>query len=106
MCYPALAPLRAMGMGTVKSPGQNKQSPQSSRFLFPIRRSIMFEKTSRLAQELATNVSRRSFLGWVGRWAGATALGVAGMLTAAGSAWADNGHTCCYCCGGPDFPCP
>jgi len=55
----------------------------------------MFEKTSRLAQELATNVSRRSFLGWVGRWAGATALGLASVLTTAGSARADS-VTCCY----------
>jgi hypothetical protein len=58
----------------------------------------MFEKTSRLAQELAINVSRRSFLGWVGRWAGATALGVAGMLTTAGSARADSSACCGYVC--------
>src|SRR5438477_7262959 len=98
MCCPALAPLRAMGIGTVKSPGQKKQSPQSSRFLFPIRRSIMFEKTNRLAERLATSVSRRGFLGSAGRWAGAMALAMAGVLTTAGSAQADNGKTACYCC--------
>ena len=58
----------------------------------------MFEKTSRLAEKLATSVSRRGFLGSAGRWAGATALAIAGVLTTAGSAQADNGKTACYCC--------
>ncbi len=50
----------------------------------------MFEQTSRLAEKLATGVSRRGFLGSVGRWAGATALAMAGVLTTAGSARANN----------------
>jgi hypothetical protein len=41
----------------------------------------MFEQTSRLAEKLATDVSRRGFLGSLGGWAAAAALGVAGMLT-------------------------
>jgi hypothetical protein len=55
----------------------------------------MFEKTSRLAEKLATQVSRRRFLGSLGRWAGATALGLAGVLTASGTARAAAG-TCCF----------
>jgi len=58
----------------------------------------MFEKTSRLAQELATNVSRRGFLGSLGQWAGATALAMAGVLSMASSARANKGKTACYCC--------
>jgi hypothetical protein len=58
----------------------------------------MFEKTSRLAERLATSVSRRRFLGSAGRWAGATALALGGVLTTAGSARADNTKSCCYCC--------
>src|SRR5258708_7882722 len=55
----------------------------------------MFEKTSRIAEKLATEVSRRGFLGSFGRWAGATALGLAGVLTTVGAARADS-VTCCY----------
>jgi len=58
----------------------------------------MFEKTSQLAEKLATSVSRRHFLGSLGRWAGATALAMAGVLTTVGAARADNGYTCCTCC--------
>jgi hypothetical protein len=54
----------------------------------------MFEKTSQLAEKLATSVSRRHFFGSLGRWAGATALAMAGMLTTAGAARA-GGKTCC-----------
>jgi hypothetical protein len=61
----------------------------------------MFEKTSRLAEKLATSVSRRAFLGSLGRWAGATALAVAGVLTAHGLARADHGNAI-RCC--PSFP--
>jgi len=45
----------------------------------------MFETTSRLAEKAATGVSRRAFLGSLGRFAGAAALAVAGMLTTAGA---------------------
>jgi hypothetical protein len=58
----------------------------------------MFEKTSRLAEKLATNVSRRHFLGALGRWAGTSALAVAGILTSAGPARADTFTCCVYWC--------
>jgi hypothetical protein len=54
----------------------------------------MFENTSKLAERVASNLSRRHFLGSVGRWAGATALTVAGVLTTAGTARAAS-KTCC-----------
>src|SRR5712692_8626616 len=54
----------------------------------------MFEKTSKLAEKVASNLSRRHFLGSVGRWAGATALAMAGVLATAGSARAGS-KTCC-----------
>jgi hypothetical protein len=57
----------------------------------------MFETTSRIAEKLATGVSRRVFLGSLGRCAGATALGLAGVLTTVGTARA-NLKICCKCC--------
>jgi hypothetical protein len=45
----------------------------------------MFEQTSRLAEKLAASVSRRGFLGSLGGWAAAAAMGVAGLLTGAGT---------------------
>jgi hypothetical protein len=54
----------------------------------------MFEKTSRLAEQVATSVSRRGFLGSLGGWAAMAALGVAGVL-ASGSARADSPGICC-----------
>ncbi len=54
----------------------------------------MFEKTSELAERVATSVSRRHFLGALGKWAGATATGLAALLTA-GSARAGEQVTCC-----------
>jgi hypothetical protein len=63
----------------------------------------MFEKASRLAEQVASSVSRRGFLGSLGRWAATAALGVAGMLTASATARASGGNLCCYyggeCCG-------
>ena len=44
----------------------------------------MFEQTSRLAEKLAASVSRRGFLGSLGGWAAAAALGVAGGWRALG----------------------
>ena len=56
----------------------------------------MFEKTSRFAEELATRMSRRGFVGSLGRWAGATALGLAGIMTLAPQARAGEGKKCCF----------
>jgi hypothetical protein len=58
----------------------------------------MLEHTSRLAEKLATSVSRRQFLGGLGRWAGAMSLAMAGVLAAADFARASTGKTCCECC--------
>jgi hypothetical protein len=55
----------------------------------------MFEQTSRLAEKLAASVSRRGFLGSLGGWAAAAAMGVAGMLTGAGTASAAVKGACC-----------
>jgi hypothetical protein len=60
----------------------------------------MFEKTSKLAEKLATGVSRRGFLGTLGQWAGATALGLAGVLTTASCAQANTYACCAYLCAG------
>ena len=61
----------------------------------------MFEQTSRLAERVATSVSRRGFLGALGGWAAAAALGVASVLTTASTARAGNSHVCCtYASGG------
>jgi hypothetical protein len=60
----------------------------------------MFEKTSRLAEQVATSVSRRGFLGSLGGWAATAALGVAGVLTGGRTAWAEGGkkhfRMCCW----------
>ena len=55
----------------------------------------MFDRVSEAAERLAVHVSRRGFLGSASRWAGATALAMAGVLSTAGSARAGGGHTCC-----------
>ena len=55
----------------------------------------MFDRLSQVAEALATGVSRRGFVGSIGRWAGATALAMAGVLTAANQARAGAGKTCC-----------
>ena len=56
----------------------------------------MFEKTSRLAEKVAANVSRRHFFGSVGRWAGATALSMAGVLTVTSRAHGGPEFSCCH----------
>jgi hypothetical protein len=56
----------------------------------------MFDKFSEAAEKLASNVSRRAFLGSLGRFAGAAALATAGVLTTAGAARAGAGVTCCH----------
>ena len=57
----------------------------------------MFEQTSRLAEKLAASVSRRGFLGSLGGWAAAAALGVAGVLTGVGTAHAGGqSGMCCF----------
>jgi hypothetical protein len=55
----------------------------------------MFDRIADLAERVATQVSRRHFLGSLGRWAGATALAMAGAFATVGVAWADGGKTCC-----------
>jgi hypothetical protein len=52
----------------------------------------MFEKTSRLAEQVATSVSRRGFLDSLGGWVATAALGVAGVL-AGGSGTPEAGTT-------------
>jgi hypothetical protein len=59
----------------------------------------MFDKTSRLAERVASSVSRRGFLDSLGGWAATAALGVAGMLTESGKALAKvhcPGKCCLY----------
>ncbi len=56
----------------------------------------MFDKISDAAEKLASNVSRRHILGSIGRWAGATALAMAGVLGTAGTAQAGNVMCCFY----------
>jgi hypothetical protein len=67
----------------------------------------MFEKTSRLAEQVASSVSRRGFLGSLGGWAATAALGVAGMLTAGATARASAENLCCFygheCCAAEAF---
>ncbi len=62
----------------------------------------MFDKLSDAAEKLATNVSRRAFLGGLGKGALAMAGALAGML--ASPAFADAGldhyQLCAYNCGG------
>jgi hypothetical protein len=59
----------------------------------------MFEKTSTLAEKVASSVSRREILGSFGGWAATAALGAAGVLTGARTAWAEGGkkhfRICC-----------
>jgi hypothetical protein len=69
----------------------------------------VFEQTSRFAEKVTTSVSRRGFLGSLGSWAAAAAMGVAGLLTGAGTTEAgksgkayicvyqNNTGTCSYC---------
>ena len=66
----------------------------------------MFEKTSELAERLASSVSRRRFLGSMGGWAAAAALGVAGVLTGATTARGNSDIRCCYyaSCSSCPFP--
>ncbi len=64
----------------------------------------MFDNIGRVAEQVATSVSRRRFLGSLGRWAGATALGVAGVLTTTGSARAGSNKVVC-CVYGFTGPC-
>jgi len=58
----------------------------------------MFDKISRLAEAAATSasVSRRGFLGQLGRGALAAAGVVSGLLLSARAAHAQGGVVCCY----------
>ena len=55
----------------------------------------MFNKIRQAAEKMATNVSRRHFLGSLGRWAGAVALGMAGLLVPGKEAQASGGGVWC-----------
>jgi hypothetical protein len=58
----------------------------------------MFDKISETAEKLATNVSRRAFLGRLGQGALVTAGVLAGMFAFSGKAWAfSGGGMCCLC---------
>ena len=48
----------------------------------------MLEKVSQFAEQAATNVSRRQFLGRLGKGAGITAAALGGMLIHSTPAWA------------------
>jgi hypothetical protein len=56
----------------------------------------MFDKVSNTAEKPATGVSRRHFLGSIGRCAAAAALGVAGLLVSGKQAQAGNLGPPCY----------
>ena len=53
----------------------------------------MFRKVSQAAEQAATNVSRRHFLGRIGRGAGVAAAAFAGLLVHASPAWAGRKKT-------------
>ena len=65
----------------------------------------MFERIGRLAERAATgvSVSRRDFFGSLGRWAGAAALGVAGLLASGKEAQAGGVPCCLYSCPGGSY---
>jgi hypothetical protein len=77
----------------------------------------MFEKTSRLAEQVATSVSRRGFLGTLSGRAATAAMGVAGVLCGSRTAWAGGkkytccgyatqAHSLCFKCVPRGTPCP
>lgn len=55
----------------------------------------MFEKVSQVAEQVATSVSRRGFLGKFGRGAMTLAASVGGLLALPGDAEAAGGARCC-----------
>ncbi len=59
----------------------------------------MFDNIGRVAEQVATSVSRRRFLGSLGGWAAAAALSLAGFLTGEG---ARGGHELPKC---PEYCC-
>jgi hypothetical protein len=64
----------------------------------------MFDNIGRVSERVATSVSRRQFLGRVGRWAAVTATALAGVLTTEGVAQAAGGRLCCTYQGAPQNP--
>src|SRR5262249_24316400 len=80
MSCPALAPMRVMVKPKAKSRDQNQERPRSPIFQTHIRRSTMLENIGKLAEAVATDVSRRAFLERFGRGALACAAAVAGLL--------------------------
>src|SRR6516162_6995144 len=78
-----------------KSRAEKKMRPRTNGFHKG--GSSMFDKISDAAEKVAANVSRRHFLDSLGRWAGATALAMAGVLTTTAGAGAGSGNkTCCF----------
>ena len=64
----------------------------------------MFERVGNLAERVATNVSRRSFLGRLGQGALGLAAAIGGVIAFPGQAYADATKYCCtgscgYLCG-------
>ena len=56
----------------------------------------MLDKFNQLAEQAATSVSRRQFLGRFGRGAGAAAAACAGLLACASPAWAAKRIKVCH----------
>jgi hypothetical protein len=63
----------------------------------------MFERVGNLAERVATNVSRRAFLGRLGRGALGLAAVIGGVLAFPGQA--HSGGNTEWCCIKPAFPC-
>src|SRR4029077_2834339 len=76
MSCPACASVRTTGTPKPTPTRQKAVSPKSLHSFSLQRRSIMFDKVSQAAEKLATNVSRRAFLGRLGKGT----LGAAGVL--------------------------
>jgi hypothetical protein len=56
----------------------------------------MFDRVSEAAEKLATNVSRRAFLGRLGKGSLALTGAIGALLGLAGAAQAGGGKKCCY----------
>jgi hypothetical protein len=72
---------------------------------FPERRSVMFDRVGDLAEKLATNVSRRTFLGRLGQGALGLAAVIGGVLVFPAPGRADNSKQLCCLLGGIDHVC-
>src|SRR5260370_28847417 len=104
----ASASARATG-STKPKPTARITANRKSFHPFPLRRrSVMFDKVSQAAEKLATNVSRRAFLGRLGHGALVTAGVLGAMLAFGGEARADRKGKCVHdggiWCGGRCCP--